>query len=103
MATIRNTSPSTRRIRDGRAEYVLHPRVDVQIPDDVMARYRQSPGHEALFARGILVDKSTTRVVRHESGLVSAPLADADTRPIELIEDAPVVSPTRRRKREVGE
>jgi len=73
MAKIRNNSQSIRRIRDGNRDYILRPKVDTEIPDAVVDAYKTKPGHAALFARGILVDKRTgARVLRMEGAAVNA-------------------------------
>jgi len=68
MAIVRNTTKSRRYIEGGGRTYDLPYRKDVEIPDDVIARYKdRGPGIRRLFDSGMLVVKGAGRVVRMES------------------------------------
>jgi len=64
MAIVRNTTPSLRHIEG----IPLPSRKDVEIPDEVIARYKASgAGPTRLFDSGMLYIKGAGRVVRMES------------------------------------
>lgn len=69
MGIIRNTTPSVRNLLG----YQLPPRVDVQVPDEVIGKYKaMGPGHRRLFDSGMLAEKTGVgRVARMESALVN--------------------------------
>ena len=75
MAIVRNTTPSQRFIGD----YSLPPRKDVEVPDDVIAKYKASgPGRKRLFDDGLLVIKGEGRVVRMESAPTNVKVTEGD-------------------------
>lgn len=71
MAIIRNNTPSRHRCKEGKG-YPLPPRVDVPIPDDVVAKWRARPGIERMFTQGLFTMKTgKTRVARMESAPIN--------------------------------
>ena len=74
MAIVRNTTPSLRHI----AGIPLPPRKDVEVPDDVIEKYKASgAGRRRLFDSGMLHIKGAGRVVRMESADTNVPPDDA--------------------------
>lgn len=99
MPIVRNATPSQRFI----GSYSLPPKTDVEIPAEVIEKYKASgAGRRRLFEDGLLVVKGAGRVVRMESAPVNAkPVLDSEPTPAaeDEADEAPTETKPKRGKK----